>query len=86
MAYIGLWVGVVPGGTMRWTITALITLTVLPALVVVATLPPRLMRSATKPPPYCDNDTHDAITKDAQCADGGRLCLRILEDWRSWSC
>ena len=36
---------------MRRTITALITLTVLPALTVVATLAPRLMRSATKPPP-----------------------------------
>ena len=45
---------------MRRTITALITLTVLPALTVVATLAPRLMRSATKPPPYCDNDRHDA--------------------------
>src|SRR5215472_4670751 len=51
------------GGTMRRTITALITLTVLPALMVVATLAPRLMRSATKPPPNCDNDRHDAITK-----------------------
>jgi hypothetical protein len=71
---------------MRRTITALITLTVFPALMVVATLAPRLMRSATKLPPYCDNDRHDAITKDAQYADGGRLCLRTLDDWRSRSC